>query len=277
MATIRDSEKLELKRRQASGISAIPYRIYIELKTEGFRALCRNAPYYLWKKAPDGFPIPCPRFIITVDGTSNVPWFLESGELGAETIREVLSKNRLNMVCFREVLDFGCGCGRILRHWNTLEGPKVYGTDCASHLAHWCQRNLPFAEVSTNDVLPPLQYVKETFDFIYAFSVFTHLIEPMQKPWIEELSRVLKPRGYLLITTHGQHYLGQLTADERREFEAGRLAVKNGNLSGTGLCGVYHPEVYVREKLAEGFDVVDFIPEGARGSPKQDLYLLRKH
>ena len=42
------------------------------------------------------------------------------------------------------------------------------------------------------------------------------------------------------------------------------------------MCGAYHPEIYVRERLARGFQVVEFVPEGAAGNPYQDAYLLRR-
>jgi hypothetical protein len=32
----------------------------------------------------------------------------------------------------------------------------------------------------------------------------------------------------------------------------------------------------VRRTLAAGLEVVDFVPEGALGNPRQDVYLLRK-
>lgn len=32
--------------------------------------------------------------------------------------------------------------------------------------------------------------------------MFTHLPEEMQHSWLKELSRIAKPKGYLLLTTH---------------------------------------------------------------------------
>ncbi len=42
----------------------------------------------------------------------------------------------------------------------------------------WCKSNLRFAEFRVNTLAGELPYKAETFDFIYAFSVFTHLSEP---------------------------------------------------------------------------------------------------
>ena len=56
-----------------------------------------------------------------------------------------------------------------------------------------------------------VDYPDATFDLIYAFSVFTHLAPAGQTFWIAELTRVLKPGGCLFLTTHGEHYLPQLS------------------------------------------------------------------
>jgi hypothetical protein len=50
-----------------------------------------------------------------VAGTPEVNWFLEGGRLAAQSVRETLEKNGLALEAFSAVLDFGCGCGRVLR------------------------------------------------------------------------------------------------------------------------------------------------------------------
>ena len=52
--------------------------------------------------------------------------------------------------------------------------------------------------------------------------------------------------------------------------------VRGGGSAGSNLCSVFHPTKWVRERLARGFTVVDFLPEGAKGNPTQDLYVLQK-
>jgi hypothetical protein len=53
------------------------------------------------------------------------------------------------------------------------------------------------------------------------------------------------------------------------------LVVKKPDSPGSNACGAYHPEVYVRHCLADGFDVVDFIQRGIPDAD-QDIYLLQK-
>ena len=174
------------------------------------------------------------------------------------------------------VLEFGCGSGRVLRHWHGVQGPRIFGTDYSERLAAWCRANLPFASVSTNGARPPLPYEAGLFDLVYSISVFTHLSEELQVLWMKELSRVVRPGGRLLITTHGANCRERLTAGERQAFDSGRLVVRHQEASGMNLCAVYHPEAYVRERLSRGFTVEDFIPGSHERGLQQDLYLLRK-
>ena len=55
-----------------------------------------------------------------------------------------------------------------------------------------------------------------------------------------------------------------------------RLVVRKEDESGTNRCGVYFPEAHVCGAFARRFAPIDFIPEEAKGNPRQDLILLRK-
>ena len=63
---------------------------------------------------------------------------------------------------------------------------------------------------------------------------------------------------------------------ERARYRAGSIVVRYGEAAGTNLCSVYHPEQYVRERLAGHFSVVSSHPRSAAGNGNQDTYLLRK-
>ncbi len=223
-----------------------------------------------------GRPVPPGPLIFLIANTEDVSWYLDTGALAARSIRAILDKNGLAIENFGSILDFGCGVGRVIRHWADLRGPKVFGTDYNPRLVRWCDRELPFAQFETNRIDLPLGHKSGSFDFIYCLSVFTHLAEPLQRFWMDELSRLLKPGGFLLITTHGDHYLPMLSPDEQRRYRAGELVVQKANRQGSNDCAAFHPESHVRQSLAKGYDVVDMIPEGALGNPSQDLYLLRK-
>src|SRR5262249_21986658 len=90
------------------------------------------------------------------------------------------------------------------------------------------------------------------------------------------IRRVLKPGGLWILTTQGDYYRNKLSADERHRFEAGEVVCQRSAYRGLNLCQAFHPEPYIRDRFASGMRVVDFAREGARGNPKQDLYVLRR-
>jgi cyclopropane fatty-acyl-phospholipid synthase-like methyltransferase len=208
--------------------------------------------------------------MVRVAGTADADWFLRSGRAAYDAIAANVPLEEIEAV-----LDFGCGCGRVLRYWQNHDGTAA-GTDRDAGAVEWCRSHLPFARVDRNGLAPPLAYDDDSFDLAYALSVFTHLTEELQAAWRDELRRVLRPGGRLLLTTHGRSYVPRLEREERERFERGELVVRWGELPGSNLCSAYHPETYLRETFARGFDVVRIEPEGARGNPTQDLIVLRR-
>jgi SAM-dependent methyltransferase len=227
------------------------------------------------QNGPDGLPLPPARLIHLVAGSEDSAWFLEGGRLAATSLRAILARQGVAPEDLRTILDFGCGAGRVMRHWKTLAGPALHGTDYNPELIAWCAANLPFATFRVNRLDGGVDYPDGSFDLIYALSVFTHLTAEGQTFWITELSRVLKPGGYLFLTTHGEYYLSQLSPRDQQQFRDGRLVVQQSKRAGSNDCAAFHPESYVRQVLARHLDVVEFIPEGALGNPRQDAYVCR--
>jgi SAM-dependent methyltransferase len=236
------------------------------------RARKRSAP-----TPADGLPMPPAALIVRVAGTPDAAWFLESGRLAEEAIRDVLQGDGAPVETLGAILDFGCGCGRVTRRWAGLHGVNVSGSDRDERAIEWCRRNLPFAAFESNGLAPPLVFDDNAFDLVSALSVLTHLPEELQLLWLRELHRILRPGGRLVVSTHGAHYLSRLNAAERARFEAGELVVRWEEAAGSNLCAAYHPRSYVeRTLLPAGFALAGFVQEGAKGNPAQDLYLLRK-
>jgi SAM-dependent methyltransferase len=207
---------------------------------------------------------------------ADAAYFLRSGEHHAELIRELLREQGSSVGDTGALLDWGCGCGRILRHWVGLETTRVCGCDINPRMVEWCTANLPFAQVVRNELSPPVAFPDGSFGLVYALSVITHLPEDLQHAWIAECRRLLRPGGFLLFSTLGEYYLSlqRLTDAERRSFEGGNLVVLYEGAPGTSLCSAYHPPQYVRNRLAEGLDVVAHRPAAQDG--RHDIYLLRK-
>ena len=256
------------------GLADAAFWLYGKAAQVNPRSMVANARYRR-EGAPDGLPIPPSDLIFLVAGSADISWFLKAGARAADTITDALKRQSIGVNGLGAILDFGCGCGRVLRHWHGLHQTKVCGTDYNPRLIEWCRSNLPFGQFTINRLAPPLDYGNAEFDLIYAFSVFTHLTEELQMAWINEMTRVLKPGGHLLLSTHGERYMHRLNDEERRRFMAGELIVKNNvRAPGSNTCSAYHPPAYVRNRLAGQLEVVDSVREGAKGNPLQDLYVL---
>jgi SAM-dependent methyltransferase len=250
------------------------------------RAIFHNIPYWI-KGAPDALPLPPLKLRARVWGEyTDIRLFLQPNQQIQQAL-DILAQHGAKVDEFEAILDFGCGAGRALRQFPHLKRhsikAKIYGTDINPEQIVWCRRNLSFAEFDVNQPYPPLIYDDAKFDFIYTYSVFTHLPEAHQLLWIDELSRVLKPGGYLLLTTCGESYFETLSQNEKEQFRAGQLVVRHGELAGVPStyndCIVFHPVAYVGETLAKQFEIAHFFPgEASPSGPKgeMDHYFLRK-
>jgi SAM-dependent methyltransferase len=214
-----------------------------------------------------------------VHGSPDIESFLAVGERCSQDITAALAEIGRDMGSFRHILDFGCGCGRVVMWFpNHSRSQSFYGTDIDADAISWCHDNLDFATFSVNNPLPPLEYPPESFDLIYAISVFTHLNEDYQFQWLNELKRVTKPKGILLLTVHGRHCWEHLPREDVVNIER-----EGFNFTATKTMEdifpkwyqvAYHTKEYVLDRFTRYFDVLDYIPRGL--NDHQDMVVLQK-
>jgi SAM-dependent methyltransferase len=226
-------------------IVSAQHQIVTELRK--LRDICSRIQYQM-PVAADSIPIP-PRelhALVSGDDELDMSAFFDVGRFCAESVVGLLKKRGLDIDDLGAILDFGCGCGRVLRFFNGLKRAKLYGTDYNAKLIDWCKKNLHFAEFEVNTLRPPLVYGDGSFGLIYTFSVFTHLSEALQMAWLAELSRVLRADGYFLLTTMGAPFADAfLPPHQAQQFRSGQLVVLNQDSSGANNCSAFHPG-YVR-------------------------------
>jgi SAM-dependent methyltransferase len=221
-----------------------------------------------------GLPLPSPALRAKVMRNADAINFLVSGRNHREFIGGLAERNGIELEGSR-ILDFGCGCGRVLR-WFWMEVPaEYYGSDINADLTTWCDRFLPHVSASPNGPLPPTRYEDGFFDFLYSISIFTHLPHDQQQEWLNELARIVRPGGHLMITFAGTAYESELTAEERRRYERGDLVTRFDDQPGSNLCAAYHPRAFV-ERLAGDLELVEFLPGDPAANMRQDAYLLRR-
>jgi SAM-dependent methyltransferase len=197
------------------------------------------------------------------------------------------------------ILDFGCGCGRLLRLLLPCRDvASLHGAEVNPDLAAWCRENLPGADVLTTAPDPPLPHAERTFDLVYSLSVLTHLPEDALAAWVRELARVLRPGGLLVATTHGRRALERIESEAELQRVVGLDAARAGRILGDletrrVLHVPYEPAHLLRTRAgpsygttflsdahvravasAAGFDVLDIVPAGMRGW--QDVVVARR-
>jgi ubiquinone/menaquinone biosynthesis C-methylase UbiE len=146
------------------------------------------------------------------------------------------------------VLDMGCGIGRMaIPLLDYLDESGSYaGFDVGRAMIRWCQREItarrpnfefawapvynqkynPFGSISAAEFRFP--YADGSFDFVFATSLFTHLVRAETEHYLRETARVLRPGGTCLLTffaldehAEGEIAAGRASFDFRHPIEGG--------------------------------------------------------
>jgi len=98
-----------------------------------------------------------------------------------------------------EVLDLGCGNGRLFKFLEE-KGVKTYvGVDNSSELLGLAKKQNPGAEFLLKDISEKL-ILNKKFDAIFAIASFHHLPKKDQLRALKNWKKLLKPGGYLFMT-----------------------------------------------------------------------------
>lgn len=223
-------------------------------------------------------PVPPKHLQVRVAG-AYYPTFFDHGRDMFLELQVILERHGLSFSGFANVLDFGCGCGRILIPLSVVaDAGKFSGTDIDAEAIGWLKKSYScFKDLDVNGHAPPTKYAGDEFDFVYSISIFTHLPEDMQRVWLQELARIIKPGGYGIFTTHGENHFVHLTESERGQLA--KTGFHYSDLGSTeGLPEFYKASFQTREYItrewAKYFEVVAVYEKGM--CQNQDAVLVRK-
>lgn len=179
----------------------------------------------------------------------------------------------------KRILDWGCGPGRIIRHLPTVinNDCEYFGTDYNKKSIDWCAKNLPGISFNCNTSAATLPYVDNFFDIIYGISIFTHLSEQMHYDWYNELFRILKPNGIILLTTQGDNFKVKLTSDELKKYNENELITRGNVKEGHRTYSAFQPSGFMI-KLFDGVKILEHVeitPENEDWIP-QDIWIIKK-
>ena len=100
------------------------------------------------------------------------------------------------------ILDFGCGWGRITRFFPYLTSfDKITGMDVDEEMIGWAQRLMPHISFVAIEEGQSLPVEDGAFDLVISNSVFSHLSSQAHIFCINELARVTRPGGLIVVTT----------------------------------------------------------------------------
>jgi hypothetical protein len=159
---------------------------------------------WLFLPTTKDFPVP-PAEVIAHIGESSPDYYLMSGCTlfsGFKLVFEHYTQRPLPTAC--RILDWGCGPGRVGLHLakelaRDHSATFYIGVDIDPISLAWAQRSVKGTFIQTGKV-PPLPFSDGCFDFIFSYSVFTHLDTPVQKRWLAELRRISAKDGLVAVT-----------------------------------------------------------------------------
>ena len=174
----------------------------------------------------------------------------------------------------KRVLDFGCGSGRVLRHFlDEAEVAELHGCDIDAGSIAWLEETLsPPLQVFRNGEEPGLPLPDDHFDLIWATSVFSVLTDTWSG-WACELHRVLREGGLLLATFVGE---GGSEFVAREPWDDNRIGMNVLAYAASWDIGgpmVLHSPWWIREHWGRAFDIVELRPRTEWG---EGVVLMRK-
>jgi len=218
-----------------------------------------------------------PDYLIYESFQINYHKYYHGGHESAMWLKDLLSKHVT--LENKRILDWGCGPGRIIRHLPGIiaNGCEFFGTDYNGQSINWCSTNLQGISFNHNSIDAKLPYDDNFFDIIYGFSIFTHLSESSHYQWLDELLRVLKPGGILLVTTHGDNFKVKLTSTELKSYNEGKLIVRGKVKEGHRTFTAFHPKNFMKN-LFKDVIILDHleIAQTSKTWIPQDTWILRK-
>lgn len=222
-------------------------------------------------------PLPPSALLQRVQMSPYVDEYLEIGQKCATTISAHLERLYHDHPITLDILDFGCGLGRTLRFLRAKAEWQLHGCDPDAELIDWSAVAIPEARFYISGSTPPLPYTDLRFDAAYAVSVFTHFPFDQQHIWRSELARVIKPDGFLLLTTMGAHALGNFlnlnTAANRAILDdEGFLYIPGSSTFNSHAA--FHTAKGIASIFRENFELVHWKAGGLDGF--QDFAILRR-
>ena len=225
-------------------------------------------------------------------GASDPNWFhFAGGTLAEKSLRTFEYFTNRPRSDIKKIVDWGCGCARVSRHYFDLCNAQIIGLDIDEKMINWCKSELPDGQWITSSPHPPSHLPDNSADLIIGHSVFTHLDEFTQFQWLKELARLVKPDGLGMVTVlgvYGALLEPPLTVEEEETLQENGFLEPNIEKIETNKQiilsesdkeyrtyhkGVFHMPDYIVSQWSNFFEIIAII-EGF--ADHQALVVLKK-
>ncbi len=201
-----------------------------------------------------------------------------------------------------DILEIGCGSGRTALGLRSLLNDSKYTGMDINRKSLEASKNNPvlqakkfrfdLLDVYNREYNPTgkheahtytLSYKNNHYDVVFLVSVFTHMLHKEVSRYIQEISRILKPGGYCMLTTflvdHGRVFKG---AEVSFQFTDGASHIRSETIPEMAVG--YYLEFFETEFRKHGMELSAKLPGSWRGVPEiestsgfpQDILFFRK-
>jgi SAM-dependent methyltransferase len=141
------------------------------------------------------------------------------------------------------VLDVGAGTGFYVREWQRLGAATVTGLDVSASAVERLRGQIPHATFLEADVAEPIPpALGADYDVVSAFDVLFHIVDDVRfVRAIENLARLTRPGGYLLLS---ENFLHTSTLRHRHQVSRTRVEIERA-LSEAGFQAVLRLPMFV--------------------------------
>lgn len=168
------------------------------------------------------------------------------------------------------ILDIGCGTGFNIEYLQTHGYKRVTGLDFSLEALSFC-RSRHLSNLSCGDGTRP-PFSGESFDVIMALDLIEHLADDVQA--LQELARLLKPNGSLVIFTPAFNFLWGLQDEvsyHYRRYTAGELRQKVAEV-GLKINKLTYANTFLFPLIWSGRTVLRLSGNNIQGTSENDLH-----
>lgn len=125
-------------------------------------------------------------------------------EVTIELLREAVGSRQGAI----QILDLGCGQGHITEKMRlAIQGAECTGLDYSVSAIEYAHENFPQIDFAVADAYES-PYAKEFFDVVVCNNLWEHVPDPLVL--LSKIKQLLKPAGYLIVSTPSRYRLGNL-------------------------------------------------------------------